>query len=89
MSKINWKLRLQNKTTLFALVADIVYILFSIVDIVQSFPNITPDQLISVGNLVIGVLVLLGIVVDPTTDGISDSDRAMDYTAPRKDIRVD
>lgn len=83
--KINWPLRLQNKATLMAIVADLVYIIFSIIEIVKSFPNITPEQLISVGNLIIGVLVLLGIVVDPTTDGISDSERAMDYTEPRKD----
>lgn len=30
-------------------------------------------------------LALLGVFVDPTTAGISDSARAMSYTAPRKD----
>ena len=28
------------------------------------------------------VLVILGVVVDPTTEGLGDSDRAMTYTKP-------
>ncbi|MBQ6317144.1 MAG: hypothetical protein IJI13_06445 [Oscillospiraceae bacterium] len=31
------------------------------------------------------VLVILGIVVDPTTDGLGDSERAMSYEEPWAD----
>ena len=33
--------------------------------------------------MVIDLLVLLGVVVDPTTEGISDSAQAMAYEAPK------
>ena len=35
--------------------------------------------------MVIDLLCLLGIVVDPTTDGVSDSTQALDYSAPKKE----
>ena len=35
--------------------------------------------------VVLIILAILGIVVDPTTDGIKDSARAMTYNEPRKD----
>jgi len=34
---------------------------------------------------VLTVLGLLGIIVDPTTAGVNDSDRAMQYVEPWKD----
>ena len=36
-------------------------------------------------NAVFALLVILGIVVDPTTEGIQDSDRAMSYPEPWDD----
>ncbi len=34
------------------------------------------------GNLIYSVLKILGIVVDPTTEGVHDSERAMTYEEP-------
>ena len=31
------------------------------------------------------VLAILGIVVDPTTQGVGDSEQALTYTVPKKD----
>ena len=81
--KINWKLRLQNKTTLYSIILDVVLIIFTLIDLIKAFPAITPDQVMSVVALVIEVFVLLGIVIDPTTEGVSDSIVAHTYTAPR------
>ena len=36
-------------------------------------------------NAVFAVLALLGVTNDPTTDGLSDSQRAMSYETPWKD----
>lgn len=33
----------------------------------------------------LAVLSILGIVTDPTTDGVSDSTQALEYTEPKKD----
>ncbi|HIW15875.1 MAG TPA: phage holin, partial [Firmicutes bacterium] len=43
------------------------------------------DKLLAVVNAVFGVLVILGVVTDPTTSGVSDSAQAMTYETPRKD----
>ena len=40
------------------------------------------NKLIAVVNAAFGVLVVLGVVVDPTTAGVSDSNRAMNYKKP-------
>ena len=42
------------------------------------------NRLLDVVNALFAVLAILGIVVDPTTDGVGDSAQAMTYTEPRK-----
>lgn len=70
---INFKIRLKNKTFLLSFLSALlsfVYIVLSAFDVV---PKITQNdiQLIFIG--LVDILALLGIVVDPTTKGISDS----------------
>lgn len=43
------------------------------------------NKLIVVVNTVFAVLVIVGIVNDPTTSGISDSQQALTYKQPKKD----
>ena len=42
------------------------------------------QQAASIVNAVFGVLAILGVVNDPTTAGVNDSARAMNYTEPSK-----
>ena len=42
------------------------------------------NKLLDVVNAAFFVLVILGVVADPTTDGISDSKQALTYTVPKK-----
>lgn len=44
-----------------------------------------PDNVADIVNTVVTLLVLLGVVTDPTTSGISDSEKAMSYTKPKED----
>ncbi|AYE64492.1 phage holin [Bacillus subtilis] len=41
------------------------------------------DDLTEKFNALLTFLTALGIIVDPTTQGISDSEQAMDYDSPR------
>ena len=75
---INWKLRLQNKTTLVAIIGTVL-LLF------QQLGLKLPDNSSDIVNTVITLLVLLGVVTDPTTSGISDSTKAMSYAKPKED----
>ena len=83
--KINWKLRLQNKATLTALVMALVALVYQVLGLFDVVPKISQDELTTVIGMVINLLCLLGIVVDPTTDGVSDSARALTYDTPRAD----
>ncbi len=75
---INWKLRLQNKATLIALLGAIF--LMS-----QQFGLEIPKNIQDGVNTFVYILVLIGVVNDPTTAGISDSKRALEYYEPRED----
>lgn len=79
---LNWKLRLQNKVTLLAILGDIVAIVFSIIKLVQT-KDFSYETIMHIITLIVEVLVLLGIVVDPTTKGIKDTKLAQGYTEPR------
>lgn len=83
--KINWKLRLQNKTTLLALIGAIVALVYQILGIFEIVPAASEDSVISAAAVIINLLVALGVVVDPTTSGVSDSTRALCYECPKED----
>lgn len=82
--KINWKLRLQNKTTLTALVMALVALVYQVLGVCGVVPRVSQDQVTTIVSMVINILCLFGIVVDPTTAGIGDSARAMSYEEPKK-----
>lgn len=85
--KINWKVRAKNKLFWLALVPAFLLVL----QIITSWfgyefaADLVGEQAADLINAVFGLLVILGIVVDPTTDGTDDSDQAMRYQEPRKD----
>ena len=82
---INWKLRFQNKTTLTAVILALVALVYQVLGLFGVVPKISQNDLTTVIGMVINLLCLLGIVVDPTTDGVSDSARALTYDTPRAD----
>ena len=82
---MNWKLRFQNKTTLIALIAAAVSLVYQILGICGVVPRVSEDTIMTVAGTLINALCLLGIVVDPTTKGIADSERALNYEKPADD----
>lgn len=81
--KINWKLRLQNKTTLVTLIALCVTFVYQVLGLFGVVPTVSQDEVINTIGLLINILVVLGVVVDPTTDGINDSNNALNYKTPK------
>ncbi|ACO83184.1 holin [Streptococcus phage Abc2] len=75
---INFKLRLQNKTTLVALISAAFLML-------QQLGLEIPHNIQDAVNTFVAILVILGIVTDPTTKGIADSERALNYDVPLND----
>ena len=85
--KINWIVRIKNKAFWLAITPAVLLLIQAVADVVGyqlDFGDIS-DKLIAVVNAVFVVLSILGIVTDPTTDGIGDSARALTYTTPNKD----
>lgn len=87
MNKINWSVRLRNKNFWLAVVPALA-LLF------QAFANIfgiklefgeTIDKILVFINVLFAFLVLIGIVNDPTTVGLSDSTRVLGYEKPHED----
>lgn len=80
--KINWAVRLKNKTWLAAALALLVTFVFDILALFEIAPAITQDSVMQLVNTVLTILGGLGVIVDPTTPGMADSDRAMLYVVP-------
>lgn len=87
MNKINWSVRLKNKNFWLALVPALALL-------AQAFANIfnltldfgdTVDKILVFINVLFAFLVLVGVVNDPTTAGLSDSERALTYTEPSEE----
>jgi phi LC3 family holin len=63
---INWKARLTNKTFWIAIASSIVLLTQ------QLGLNIFPNNWADVLNTLLTILIILGIVIDPSTAGIND-----------------
>lgn len=84
---INWTVRFKNKNFWLAVIPAVL-LLIQTVAAVFGFTLDLGDignKLIAVVNAAFGVLVVLGVVVDPTTAGISDSKQARGYNWPKED----
>lgn len=82
---INWKVRLTNKTFWLSLIPAVL-LLIQVVAAVFGFTLELGDlgeKLLAVVNALFAVLAILGIVNDPTTEGLGDSRMAMTYEKPR------
>ena len=86
MKNINWIVRIKNKAFWVALIPAVL-LLIQVIAAVFGYTFDLGDlgnKLLAVVNAVFGVLTILGVVTDPTTDGITDSDQALTYTTPKK-----
>lgn len=86
MRNINWIVRIKNKAFWVAMIPAIL-LLIQVIAAVFGYEIDLGDlgnKLLDVVNAVFGILVLLGVVTDPTTTGIADSKQAMTYVEPKK-----
>ncbi len=83
--KLNWKVRFKNKVWLGSFLSLIVGFVYSMLALFDVFPEVTQSLVLQLLNQVLTFLGLIGVIVDPTTAGIGDSDRAMTYVEPWDD----
>ena len=87
MKNINWMVRIRNKAFWVAIVPAVLLL----IQVVAAVFGLTIDlgdlgnKLLDVINAAFSVLVILGVVTDPTTAGLGYSKQAMTYNEPKKD----
>ena len=86
--KINWKARLKNKAFLITFITLIIAFVYQVLGMFDVVPSISEDSLVNFLTILINILATLGVLVDPTTKGLSDSERAMTYYT-ENDVRED
>lgn len=81
---INWKIRLKNKQFWLSLIPALALCAQAIAAIFGWEIDLSTmvGKLLTAVDAVFAVLVVLGIVVDPTTAGVGDSARALGYAEP-------
>ena len=83
---INWKVRLKNKNFWLSLIPAVL-LLIQVVAAPFGYKwdfGVLGQQLTAIVNAAFAVLTIIGVVTDPTTEGVSDSSQAMTYSDPKK-----
>jgi len=82
---INWKVRIKNKNFWLAIIPAVLLLITQVGAIfgIQIDTALIGEQLAAVVSTVFLILTILGIVADPTTEGMSDSALAMTYEKPK------
>lgn len=84
---INWKVRIKSKTFWVALIPALLLLVQQVCAVfgVQLDFSELQAQLVAIVGTVFTLLAILGIVADPTTAGVGDSEQALTYTEPKED----
>lgn len=83
---INWKVRARNKAFWVALIPALLLLIQQVCGVF----GVTLDfgelqaQLVAIVGTVFALLAILGIVADPTTKGMGDSEQALSYEKPKE-----
>lgn len=83
---INWEVRVKNKAFWVALIPALLLLaqqVCAVFGVALDFSELQ-TQLVAIVGTVFTLLAILGIVTDPTTAGVGDSEQALAYTEPRK-----
>ena len=93
--KINLKVRMKNKVFLLVAAALIIALVYQILAMFGITPPVSQNAVVEVITMILNILAFIGVLVDPTTEGMSDSERALTYlkandvrTLEGKDITV-
>lgn len=84
---INWVVRIKNKSFWLAIIPAVLLLVQTVAALFGFTLDLGEigDKLLAVVNAVFALLVILGVVNDPTTAGIADSKQARTYISPKED----
>lgn len=82
---INWKVRIRNKSFWLAFIPATLLLVQAVLacfGVTWDYSQVS-EELLGVVNSLFAVLAILGVVADPTTEGIGDSEQALTYDEPK------
>ena len=85
MININWKVRFRNPTFIIAFSTLVISFFYKLLGIMDVVPSVTEGEITQIVFLFIDILAGIGIIQDPTTKGIGDSQQALKYEVPKDD----
>lgn len=80
--RINWKVRLRNPVFWATIVPALAAFCYSVLGACGIVPAISENDVVNIITSIVTALATIGVLNDPTTEGVSDSDRAMTYDEP-------
>lgn len=86
---INWKVRIKNPVFWVTVIPSLVSVLYQILAVAGVTPSVTENMIVDGLLALVGGLTTIGVLVDPTTKGVSDSTQAMGYDKPKVDKTED
>lgn len=83
--KINWTVRIKNKAFWLAIIPSLLLLIQAVASVFGFTLDLgfLGDKLLAVVEAVFIVLAILGVVNDPTTATLADSDNALTYNEPK------
>lgn len=75
--KLNLRVRLKNKAFVLTFLVTVIGFIYQVLGMFEFVPKISQDNLIQFVSIFVNLLAGLGILVDPTTKGLSDSERVL------------
>jgi phi LC3 family holin len=87
---INWKVRFKNRNWVIAFISQVMIIAEMVIAGLNSMGLIhfqltdaIQNSILTIVNAVFVLLSMVGIIQDPTTKGVRDSDQALQYKEPK------
>ena len=84
--KINWIVRIKNKNFWLAIIPAVLLLVQAVAALFGATLDLDDigNKLLVIVDVVFVILALIGVVNDPTTEGIADSRQAMTYENPKE-----
>lgn len=82
---INWQVRIRNRNFWLAAIPAALLLVQAVLacfGVTWDYTQVS-QELLGVVNALFALLAILGIVADPTTEGMGDSAQALTYTSPK------
>ncbi|MGN1195249.1 MAG: phage holin [Acutalibacteraceae bacterium] len=80
--KINWKVRLKNPVFWLTVIPAIIALVYTVLGLFGVVPTVSEKTTVNAVTAIISALTTVGVLIDPTTKGICDSEKALTYEEP-------